>query len=267
MWGNWSTTIPCKQTCSIGIAVATQGLVQLGYGRALLTFCQSVVPCCEARYSWWPGRAGAEPRWCDLGFERRVWLDLCRACAEPCGLVLLIMIGPLAISAATATSTPDSKGSPRGFDNVFFGFRNLVFLCVKDTYDARTCAHVHAHVHVHVSCKNSSPTRTTICFQRGLAVSVASCTCTRRTARRSAAPPGPTGGPARARTRAGGRARARAAAGGRGQCCKSTRIVDINTSIYSYTPILSVLYYSIAKILPESINTPRCIDTYLYCTY
>ena len=51
------------------------------------------------------------------------------------------------------------------------------------------------------------------------------------------------------------------------QCCKSTRIVDINTSIYSYTPILSVLYYSIAKILPESINTPRCIDTYLYCTY
>ena len=54
---------------------------------------------------------------------------------------------------------------------------------------------------------------------------------------------------------------------GRTQCCKSTRIVDINTSIYSYTPILSVLYYSIAKILPESINTPRCIDTYLYCTY
>ena len=47
-------------------------------------------------------------------------------------------------------------------------------------------------------------------------MSVASCTCTRRTARRSAAPPGPTGGPARARTRAGGRARARAAAGGRG---------------------------------------------------
>ena len=47
-------------------------------------------------------------------------------------------------------------------------------------------------------------------------MSVASCTCTRRTARRSAAPPGPTGGPARARTRAGGRARVQAAAGGRG---------------------------------------------------
>ena len=48
----------------------------------------------------------------DLGFERRVWLVLSRACAEPCGLVLLIMIGPLAISAATATSTPDSTLRP-----------------------------------------------------------------------------------------------------------------------------------------------------------
>ena len=47
-------------------------------------------------------------------------------------------------------------------------------------------------------------------------MSVASCTCTRHTARRSATPPGPTGGPARARTRAGGRARVQAAAGGRG---------------------------------------------------